>query len=121
MSDSNEEPLQKLAPSIVEIISDDNEEGNDSRTLGTGFVVSDDGLVVTCRHVVTDSEDMLLNAVWARFYSDFIKATTNNSGSNIDYIPKYSMNLVKEYNRDPSVDLAFFKLDVISLSQRNKD
>lgn len=40
MADSNEHPLQKLSPSIVEIIS--GKEGEDPTTLGTGFVVTDD-------------------------------------------------------------------------------
>jgi hypothetical protein len=39
MTVATEDILQKLAPSIVEIISD-NEEQEDSHTLGTGFVVT---------------------------------------------------------------------------------
>lgn len=42
MPETNEDVLQKLAPSIIEIISD--KEGKDSTTLGTRFIVSDGGL-----------------------------------------------------------------------------
>src|SRR5919106_4878051 len=120
MPPENEDVLQKLAPSIVEIISDTEGEEQDSTTLGTGFVVTDDGLVVTCRHVITDSEEKLRNTIKARFYSDFINATSDNRGINIETIPKYSMRLVEEYTKDPSVDLAFLKLDLTPLPEQNK-
>jgi hypothetical protein len=64
MTDSNEDLLHRLAPSIVEIISD-----KDLSTLGTGFVVTDDELIVTCRHTIADSEDKLMNSVKVRFRS----------------------------------------------------
>src|SRR5688572_10611862 len=117
MPETNEDVLQKLAPSIVEIISDKEEE--DSTTLGTGFVVTDDGLVVTCRHVVTDSEENLMTTVKVRFYSDFIKATSGNKGINIDNTPEYTMTLVKDYTNESPVDLAFFRLDLSSLSEKS--
>jgi S1-C subfamily serine protease len=101
MADSNEDPLQKLSPSIVEIISDKEEEN--SRTLGTGFVVSDDGLVVTCRHVITtDSQDKLMNTVKVRFHTDGktdVKFTASRVLEN------------QNFRDDPSIDIAFLRLN----------
>ena len=60
MAQENEDILHKLSSSIVEIFSDKE----DSRIRGTGFFVTDDGLVViTCRHVITDPQDNLMNSV----------------------------------------------------------
>jgi S1-C subfamily serine protease len=98
MVDQNEDILQKLRPSIVEIISD-----KDSNTLGTGFIVSDEGLVVTCRHVITDSQDNLMSSVGVRFHSD----------SETD-LKKFSASPLKEndgYKDDPSLDRAVLKLE----------
>jgi hypothetical protein len=117
MTIENEDVLQKLAPFIVEIISD--REGEDSSTLGTGFVVTYDGLVVTCRHVVTESDDKLMSTVKARFYSDFNKATSDNRGVNIDTIPKYTVTLVRDYTDQSRVDLAFFRLDLNLFLEKN--
>ena len=50
MDHSHKDVLHKLTPSVVEIISDKEEK---PRTLGIGFVVGDDGLIVTRRHIVT--------------------------------------------------------------------
>jgi S1-C subfamily serine protease len=102
MADGNEDALQNLAPSIVEIISDDKGQQEDSITLGTGFVVTDDGLVVTCRHVIADSKGNLMSSVKVRFHSD--------SKTNV----KFTASPVKEeegFKDDPSIDIAFLKLD----------
>jgi S1-C subfamily serine protease len=66
MPTKNEDVLQKLAPSIVEIISDKEQEDG-SCTLGAGIFVSDDGLIVTCRHVVTDSGSKFFSPVKCNF------------------------------------------------------
>src|SRR5919106_568099 len=98
MAASNEDPSQALAPSIVEIISD-----KDSTSLGTGFIVTDDGLVVTCKHVVTESQNNLVNSVKVRFHSDKnIKAE------------KFKASLVTEnqdFRDDASIDISYLKLD----------
>jgi hypothetical protein len=98
MPSKNEDILQKLAPSIVEIISD-----QDSTTLGTGFVVADDGLIVTCRHVITGPQNNLMQSVKVRFHSDS-KADAK----------KFAASLIIEdqnFKDDPSIDIAFLKLD----------
>jgi hypothetical protein len=99
MPPENEDVLQKLSPSIVEIISDKE----DSTTLGTGFVVTDDGLIVTCRHVISESQGKLMNSVRVRFHSD---AKTDTK--------KFTASLLKgedAYSDHPSIDIAFLKLD----------
>src|SRR5215213_813276 len=99
MADANEDPLQRLAPSIVEIISDDK----DSSTLGTGFVVTDDGIIVTCRHVVAGSQGKLMNSVKVRFHSD--------SKTDVNEFTVSPVREVQGFKDDPSIDISFLRLD----------
>lgn len=64
-------------------------EGGTQQDIGSGFVVSEDGLIVTNKHVVSDT-----NASY--------KVITNDQ-------KEYD---VKSINRDPSNDLAVLKIDV---------
>jgi S1-C subfamily serine protease len=100
MPELNEDRLQRLGPSIVEIISDKEE---DSTTLGTGFIVTDDGLVVTCRHVIADSQGKLMNSVKVRFHYD--------SKTDAKEFTASPVNEEEGFKVDSSVDIAFLRLD----------
>jgi len=63
-------------------------EGGEPQDIGTGFVISEDGLVITNKHVVSDTE------------STYKVITSDNE--------EYE---VKEISRDPSNDLAILKID----------
>lgn len=67
-------------------------EGGNPQDIGTGFIVSDDGLIVTNKHVVSEN-----NATY--------KVITND---NKEY-------QVKEISRDPNNDLAVIKIDASGL------
>lgn len=67
-------------------------EGGQPQDIGTGFIVSEDGLVVTNKHVVSDKE-----ATYKVITSD-----------NKEYV-------VKKISRDPSNDLAVLKIDAKGL------
>jgi len=65
-------------------------QGSESQDIGTGFVVSSDGLIITNKHVVSDTE------------STYKVITSDNK--------EYE---VKEISRDPSNDIAVLKIDTL--------
>lgn len=67
-------------------------EGGEPQDIGSGFIVSSDGLVITNKHVVSDSE------------STYKVITFDNQ--------EYE---VKKISRDPSNDLAILKIDATGL------
>jgi hypothetical protein len=78
--------------------------GDNGRILGTGVIVTDDGLILTCYHVIGE-----------------IKNKTIKHNSIDVYFPEFkitkSASAVKEYC-DPSIDVAFFKIENGSLSNK---
>lgn len=67
-------------------------EGGEDQDIGTGFIISEDGLVITNKHVVSDTQ------------SSYKVITSDNE--------EYE---VKEISRDPSNDLAILKIDANGL------
>jgi hypothetical protein len=103
MSGENEDILimQKLAPSIVEIFSDENLDN-----LGVGFIVSDDGLVVTSRDIISDSQGNLRDSVRVRFNYD------GNTEAEAEKLTASAPKEKETYCKDdPSMDIAFLRLE----------
>lgn len=67
-------------------------EGGEPQDIGTGFIISENGLIITNKHVVSDTQSMY-------------KVVTNDN-------EEYE---VKEISRDPSNDLAILKIDASGL------
>lgn len=99
--------VQKVSPSVVSIAVSDNQtidffgipqkKGQTQESgIGTGFVVTRDGLIMTNKHVVSQQGDK---------YIAIIKA---NDGTEKKYP-------IKEINRDPFNDLAIVKVDATDL------
>ena len=100
----NEESLvidvvKKSGPSVVSIGASQNlsnffgRQDNQSRGIGSGFILSKDGLILTNKHVVSDSNTQ---------YS-----VVTNDGKKYD---------VKQVYRDPAHDLAIIKIDANNLT-----
>ncbi|OGD86504.1 hypothetical protein A2164_02410 [Candidatus Curtissbacteria bacterium RBG_13_35_7] len=99
--------VEKVSPSVVSIAVKNKPTINffgipqqgteDESGIGTGFVVKDDGLIMTNKHVVSsDSEE-------------YIAIINSNGGDE----KKYE---VQEINRDPFNDLAILKIDANNLT-----
>ena len=73
------------------------EAGSSGKVLGTGVIVTDDGLILTCFHVVGDVKNKIIKHNSIDVYFPEFKITK-------------SASVIKEYC-DPSIDIAFFKIE----------
>lgn len=97
--------VEKVSPSVVSIAVENKptinifgfpSQGESQQSgIGTGFVISEDGFIITNKHVVSSG-------------SDKYKAIINNNGEDKEYE-------VREINRDPFNDLAILKIDATNL------
>lgn len=97
--------VEKVSPSVVSVAVENKQtidffglpqRGNGEAGIGTGFVVSEDGLIMTNRHVVSQTGEK------------YIAIISDNSGN----VKKYP---IVEINRDPFNDLAIVKVDASDL------
>lgn len=95
--------VQKVSPSVVSIAVKDkvtvdffgNQKNQGESGIGTGFVVSEDGLIMTNRHVVSENEQ-------------YVAIIKDNEGNEKRYD-------VVQINRDSFNDLAIVKIDASGL------
>lgn len=97
--------VEKVSPSVVSVAVENKQTidffglpqaGRGEAGIGTGFVVSADGLIMTNRHVVSKTGEKYI-------------AIIRDNGGNVKKYP------IVEVNRDPFNDLAIVKVDAADL------
>ncbi len=90
---SNMDEIKRFTVGIMRAANDD---ANDDLALGTGIILTDDGLIVTCYHIISDIYKKIINNI---FYISF----PVQPGIRLPA-------LVLDKHCNPSLDVAFLQL-----------